>query len=187
MITFAALKETTTRRGNKSSLFYFLSLEAFFIEEKINSLLSEKFQEEEFRDCFLVDFRLHTNDKLEIFVDSDSGLTFDKCRRISRYLEAVIEEENWFGEKYTLDVSSPGLGRPLKLKRQYQKNVGRQLEVTLIDGDVKTGVLKEVKEEAILLEEIITVKQGKKKKKMEVTRELPFENIKKTMVVISFK
>ncbi len=162
-------------------------MEAFFIEEKINSLLAAKFQEEDFQDCFLVGFELHKNDKLEIFVESDSALTFDKCRRISRYLEAYIDEENWFGEKYILEVSSPGLSQPLKLKRQYRKNVGRRVEVTLNNDEVKTGVLTKVEEGAITLEDTVTVKEGKKKKKMEVSFELPFEDIKKTMVVISFK
>ena len=174
-------------RGNISSLFYFIHLEVFFIEEKINHLLAEKFQEEDFADCFLVNIDLHKDNKLEVFVDSDSGLSLGKCQKISRYLEGFIDGENWLGEKYTLEVSSPDLTRPLKLKRQYKKNIGRSLEITLSDDTIKTAELKEVGEEGIKVEEIVVVKEGKKKKKMVVLTELPFDNIKKTMVVISFK
>ncbi len=110
-----------------------------------------------------------------------------KCQKVSRYLESYIDEGNWLGEKYTLEVSSPGLSKPLKLKRQYKKNIGRQLDVTLEDGTGKIGELKAVAESSITLEEQVVVKEGKKKKKMVVQTELPFDKIKKTLVVISFK
>ena len=162
-------------------------MDAFFIEEKINHLLAAKFQEENFTDCFLVGAELLKDNKLEVYVDSDTGLSLGKCQKISRYLESYIDEENWLGEKYTLEVSSPDLTRPLKLKRQYKKNVGRSLEMTLADGTVKTAQLIEAGEEAIKVEELVVIKEGKKKKKMLVQTELPFENIKKALVVISFK
>jgi len=161
-------------------------LNAFFLEEKINELLAAKFQEDAFQDCFLVELNLHGTNKLEVFLDCDSGLTFDKCRQISRHLESYIDEEGWFGEKYTLEVSSPGLTRPLKLNRQYRKNIGRKVEVTLIDGTIKTGTLKAAGETDITIEETVITKEGKKKKTVEVQTELPFEEIKKTKIVISF-
>lgn len=161
-------------------------MNAFFLEEKINELLAAKFQEDAFQDCFLVELNLHGTNKLEVFLDCDSGLTFDKCRQISRHLESYIDEEGWFGEKYTLEVSSPGLTRPLKLNRQYRKNIGRKVEVTLIDGTIKTGTLKAAGETDITIEETVITKEGKKKKTVEVQTELPFEEIKKTKIVISF-
>ncbi len=162
-------------------------MEVFFIEEKINHLLAAKFQEEDFADCFLVGLELHKGNKLEVFIDSDSRLSLAKCQKVSRYLESYIDEENWLGEKYTLEVSSPGLSKPLKLKRQYKKNIGRQLDVTLNDGTGKIGELKSVSESSITLEEQVVVKDGKKKKRMVIQAELPFDEIKKTLVVISFK
>ena len=74
------------------------------LEEKIVELLEEKFKEEEFTDCFLIDIKLHKHNKLDIFLDSDTGITFRKCQRISRYLESFIDEEGWLGEKYVLEV-----------------------------------------------------------------------------------
>lgn len=161
-------------------------MDTFFLEEKIHELLAAKFQEEAFQDCFLVEFNLHGTNKLEVFLDCDSGLTFEKCRQISRYLESYIDQEGWLGEKYILEVSSPGLTRPLKLKRQYHKNIGRKVEVTLNDGSTKTGILKAAGDTAITVEETVTTKEGKKKKQTAVQTELPFEQIKKTKIVISF-
>ncbi|MCI5083126.1 MAG: ribosome assembly cofactor RimP [Saprospiraceae bacterium] len=156
------------------------------IEEKITELLEEKFKEEEFADCFLIEIKLHKHNKLDIFLDSDSGITFQKCQRISRYLESYLDEEGWLGEKYVLEVSSPGLTRPLKLKRQYKKNIGRKVEVNLHEGKPIAGQLVEVNEEAIVLEKEMTIKEGKKKRKEMVQIPIPFENIKKTVVTISF-
>lgn len=171
------------RRGNLCSLF--LILMDIVIEHKIESLLQEKFQEEEFADCFLIEVKHHAN-KLEVFIESDSGVTFDKCRQISRYLEGYLDTEGWLGEKYILEVSSPGVGRPLKLLRQYPLNIGRKVEVSLKEGKPKTGLLKAVNDGSIVLEEKVRVKEGKKKKTKVVETVIPFDQITKTVVKISF-
>lgn len=156
------------------------------IEAKIRDLLSTKFQEEEYQDCFLVELKLHQSHKLEVFIDSDSGLTHTKCQRISRYLESFIDEEQWLGEKYILEVSSPGIGKALKLKRQYKKNIGRRIEVNFHEGKPQTGNLIAVTEDEITIEYEITVKEGKKKRKEMTQRVIPFETIKKTVVKVVF-
>lgn len=153
---------------------------------KIEALLLEKFKEEGFEDCFLVEIRLHDNHKLEVFVDSDSSITYDKCRVISRYLEKHIEEGKWLGDKYILEVSSPGITRPLKFARQYKKNEGRTVKVKLKDGKKEEGLLKSVSETEIVLEQKVRVKEGKKKKTQILQTPIPFDNIKETIVKISF-
>jgi len=163
-----------------------MAVDAFFIEEKIHELLAAKFAEEGFQDCFLVEFHHSATNKLEVFVDCDSGLTLEKCQKISRYLEHYFDEEGWLGESYTLEVSSPGLGKPLKLQRQYVKNVGRKVEVTLKDGSIKTGPLTAAGTTSFTIQEAQTVLEGKKKKKVEVSTEIPYEEVKRTMIVISF-
>ena len=75
------------------------------IEDKITKLLDEKFKEEEFQDCFLVEIKLHEHNKLDVFIDADSGINFVKCRRISRYLESFIDEEGWLGEMTEFSIS----------------------------------------------------------------------------------
>jgi ribosome maturation factor RimP len=157
------------------------------IEEKIKILLAEKFVEPEFSDCFLVDMTLNKT-TLELFLDSDSGMTFEKCQRISRALEATIDAEKWLGEEYTLEVSSPGISRPLKFPRQYKKNIGRTLELMLVNEDsIKTGILKDVTDEHIIVEFTTKVKEGKKNRTDIQQLTVPYDTIKKAIIKISFK
>ena len=159
------------------------------IEPKIKELLDAKFQEEEFQDCFIVEIKHNpTNNKLEVFIDSDNSLTFQTCQQISRYLEGFIDEEQWLGEKYVLEVSSPGINKPLKLKRQYLKNIGRQVKITFKtkDQEPKLGQLKAADDEKIILEEEIIVKDKNKKRKELIDTEIPYTDISKTVVQIVF-
>jgi len=156
------------------------------MEGKVRKLLEEKFKEEEFADCFLVATELGKKNKLEIFVDSDSGMTFQKCRDLSRYLETFIDEEKWLGEKYTLEVSSPGITRPLKFERQYRKNIGRTLSIKRKDGTKKEGVLNGVSDTEITIEGKEKIKEGKKKKTVIVASIIPFADIKEAKVKITF-
>ena len=157
-------------------------------EDKIEVLLEKLFAEDEdFQHCFLVDMKLGINNKLEVFVDSDTGIKFEECQKISRYLESFIDAEGWLGEKYVLEVSSPGVMNPLKMPRQYPKNIGRKLEVTTQSGENTEGTLTEVKEDGIVLEYKVREKVGKKKVTKTIQTEIPFADITKAVVQISFK
>lgn len=178
-------KEGTTR----FPLFYaWIEKRSIVIEEKIRDLLEEKFQEEDYADCFIVEVKYNTaNKKLQAFVDSDSSMTFRKCQRLSRFLESYIDEGNWLGEKYTLEVSSPGVDRPLQLVRQYKKNIGRRLEVLIESDDKKhKGTLIKADDQKIVLQFDMTRKQGKKKIKETVEQEIPYNQINKAVVKITF-
>ncbi len=166
--------------------FYCVPISVNVVEERVTDLLEEKFQEPDFADCFIIEIKLHANQKLEVFVDSDSGMNFAKCQQISRYLESYIDEGNWLGEKYTLEVSSPGVGRPLKLARQYRNNIGRKLEVQQKDGNSQTGTLIAADDQRITLEEKVRVKDGKRKKTEVVQTSIPLEDIAKAVVKITF-
>lgn len=156
------------------------------MEETITNLLESYFStEEEFQDCFVVDVN-HSNKKVEVFVDSDSGMTFAKCQRISRYLESYLDEAKPLGEEYILDVSSPGVDRPLKFHRQYLKNVGRTLEVTTTEGESYTGVLKAATPTEVTLEAKQRVQEGKRKKTVVEDITIATDAIKKSIVKISF-
>lgn len=157
------------------------------METKIYDLLEEKFAEEEFTDCFLIELKLHANHKLEVFIDSDTGVTFDRCQKISRYLEAHLDEEGWLGDSYTLEVSSPGVSRPLQLPRQYPKHIGRKLKVRMEDGSELEGPLLEVTADHIVLEHRVVQVEGKKKKHIKVSSEIPYSAIKGALVQVSFK
>ncbi len=126
--------------------------------------------------------------KITILVDSDEGITIQECTSISRRLAKQLEELEVFTEAYTLEVSSPGLDQPLQLPRQYQKNVGRNLKVTLKTGEVVSGKLMEAGDESIK----ISLPEPKKKPKVPIEASLMEKSIdlaaiSKAMIEISFK
>ncbi|MEY4702971.1 MAG: hypothetical protein RIR96_868 [Bacteroidota bacterium] len=134
-------------------------------------------------DMFLVDIRIKPTNNFKIFLDAESGLGIEKCIKINRALYKQMEEAGWYPEgDFSLEVSSPGLDEPLKLFRQYQKNVGRNVEVILLDGSKKEGLMSHVTEEQITL----TYTEGKGKKAVEIIVEIPFSEIKQTKVQIKF-
>ena len=134
--------------------------------------------------------------KVTILLDSDTGITIDECATISRQLGGQMDESNFFGDSpFTLEVSSPGVDFPLTFRRQYVRNVGRQLTVTLADGGIRKGRLESVADDYIVLDiEPEKVSKTKKKKEALLTAEvptgptpIPFEQIKKSNVDVSFK
>lgn len=156
------------------------------MEEHITGMLEEMFAtSEDFTDCFVVDVN-QSNTKLEIFVDADSSMTFRKCQRISRFVEAYLDEEQPLGEKYTLNVSSPGVTRPLKFHRQYVKNVGRKMEVTTEDGEKHSGIMTTAETDHLVLEAKVRIKEGKRKKTVVQETKISYADIKKAIVKISF-
>lgn len=155
--------------------------------DKITTLLEEKYaQDEAFADCFTVELELKSGPKLLVFADSDAGMTFEKCQKLSRYLESHLDTNGWLGEKYVLEVSSPGIGRPLKFLRQYQKNIGRKVEVTLVDKTRQVGLLKAAETSHLTLEQTQVSKEGKKKITAQVELPISFEQIEKTVVKLDF-
>ncbi len=158
------------------------------VTERITQLLTEKYTTDEaFADCFTVAVELKPGQKLFVFADSDSGMTFEKCQKLSRYLEQFLDANDWLGTTYLLEVSSPGISRPLQFTRQYPRNIGRTLEVTLRDKTVQTGMLKAADEVQIVLEQEVIQLEGKKKKKVQIETPILFEQIEKAIVKISFK
>ncbi|MEM6801984.1 MAG: hypothetical protein AAF696_11310, partial [Bacteroidota bacterium] len=81
---------------------------------------------------------------LSIKVDTDKGISLAECAKISRNVGRELEEEESFSDQYLLEVSSPGVGHPLKLHRQYTKNVNRHLSVITMAGTIEKGLLKAV-------------------------------------------
>ncbi len=155
------------------------------IEETVTAWLKEKLAEESFRSCFIVDVK-YQHHKLEIFLDSDDRLDLEMCSQISRWLGHKLEEANTIDEHYTLEVSSTGLDRPLKLYRQYVKNTGREVELFLKDGRKLEGKLSEVKPDMITLQSEIIERENKKKVKKTIDTIIAFEDIFKTFIKIKF-
>ncbi|MEP7268328.1 MAG: hypothetical protein ABI844_11945 [Saprospiraceae bacterium] len=155
------------------------------IEETVTAWLGEKFTEESFKECFIIEVKYHAH-RLEIYLDSDGRLDLDMCSQISRWLAHKIEEANMIDEHYTIEVSSSGLDRPLKLMRQYFKNIGRAVDIHMKDGRKLEGILTEVKPDMIIIKQEIIEKEGKKKVKKSLDTIILLEDIQKTFIQIKF-
>lgn len=132
---------------------------------------------------FLVDIRIKPTNNIKLFLDGDQGITVEKCIVINRALYKQLEGSGLFpDDDFSLEVSSPGLDEPLKLFRQYTKNVGRPVEVLLKDGVKIEGKMTEAREDAITVEET----RGKNKKKEIIQHQVPFDSIKSTKIQITF-
>lgn len=158
------------------------------LENMINGLL------EEMPGYFLVQIRIKPTNNIKVFLDGDSGITIETCIKINRRLYTVIEEQQLFPDgDFSLEVSSPGVGEPLLMKRQYVKNIGRWVRVEALPGSSLTseaeeavtgleGELKAVNEAGIELE----TTTGKGKKLQVKQYHVLFSNIKSTSVQIKF-
>ena len=147
------------------------------LERKMEALISAE------PGLFLVEVKIKPTNNIKVFIDGDQGVSIEKLVQFNRKLYKEIEENNLFPNgDFSLEVSSPGLEEPLKLHRQYVKNIGRFVEVTETEGDKKEGKLVSATEQAIILEE----QKGKGKKIEIVQYTIPFENIKTTKIQIKF-
>ena len=134
-------------------------------------------------DCFLVDIWIKPTNNIRVALDADGGLAIEKCVSLNRRLYKQIEEAALYPDgDFSLEVSSPGLDEPLKMRRQYVKNINRSVEVLQLDGKITEGVLTAVNENEIEVAETI----GKNKKKELVQHIIPFTNIKSTKIQIKF-
>jgi ribosome maturation factor RimP len=115
--------------------------------------------------------------------ERDNGITIEKCVIINRKLYKLIEETALYPEgDFSLEISSPGVDEPLKLNRQFIKNIGRSLEVILNDGAIKEGKLLAATETDITIE----TTEGKGKKMVVEQVLITIENIKSAVVQIKF-
>jgi len=132
-------------------------------------------------DMFVTNLQIEPGNNIKLFLDADEGLNVQKSVSINRQLVTQIDELGWYPNgDYSLEVSSPGVDEPLRSIRQYKKNIGRTLAVTNMEDLEQIGVLKAVTEVGISLE----VKINKKKETALV--EVPFENIKQSIVQVIF-
>lgn len=147
------------------------------VEEKIKALLEGE------PDLFLVGIRIKPTNNVKVFIDGDQGVNIEKLIYYNRKLYKEIEGSGLFpGDDFSLEVSSPGLDEPLKIYRQYLKNIGRYVEVTDYEGVKKEGKMVSITDQELVLEEV----KGKGKKMEVVKHTIPFEKIKTTIIQIKF-
>ena len=121
---------------------------------------------------FIVDVAVMAGNAIRIQVDRPEGISIDECVEISRFLNGQLDRDV---EDYSLEVSSPGADSPFRVKQQYDKNIGRKVEITLLDGSRLEGILGNVLERSVILKV-----KGKE-------NEILLEEIKKAKAIISFK
>ncbi|MEP6597776.1 MAG: ribosome assembly cofactor RimP [Ginsengibacter sp.] len=134
-------------------------------------------------DVFLVEVKIIPGNNIKVFLDADEGITIEKCIKINRALYNQIEGSELFPNgDFSLEVSSPGIDEPLKLHRQYKKNIGRAIEVTMNEGTKKEGKLILVNDDEIVIEE----KTGQGKKIVIKTTNILFNQVNHTKVLVTF-
>ncbi|HEX2394450.1 MAG TPA: ribosome assembly cofactor RimP [Bacteroidales bacterium] len=138
------------------------------------------------RNLFLIEANVRPGNKIVVYIDSMKGVTLDECIAVSRYLENRLDRTV---EDFELEVSSPGLDKPLKLPVQFEKNTGRILDIVKTDGIKISGKLHGISDGVIRIETDVVFKDqatGKKKTERRV-QEIKQDEIKTAKVVISVK
>ncbi len=147
------------------------------IEQQVNQVLESE------PSHFLVEVRIKPTNNVKVFIDGDQGIPLSSLIGYNRKLYSMLEESGMFpNDDFSLEVSSPGLDEPLKLKRQYKKNEGRYVEVFLKDDRKVEGKLIRVREDGVEVE----TEAGKGKKKEIKQENIPFDEINKTKIQIKF-
>ena len=146
------------------------------VESRIIELLAEM------PGYFLVEVSIRPTNNIKVFVDADQGAAIDQLSKINRALYKWIEENLFPNGDFSIEVSSPGLDEPLKLERQYLKNIGRFVEVLMKNGIKKEGKLLSASENEIVVEE----QKGHGKKRELIEHTILKQEIKTTKVQIKF-
>lgn len=137
------------------------------------------------KDLYLVDLKISAGDDITVILDGDEGLSLQDCLDASRAIEFNLDREE---HDFSLQVMSPGLSEPLKLPRQFKKNMGREIEVLLNSDEKIQGEVVAVDDEKVTL--VLRYRRpkliGKGKEDVVENKEIPYTDIKKALVVIKF-
>lgn len=152
-------------------------------KKKIERLLEDFLENRE--DLFLIDLKISANDDVTIVLDGDEGVTLQDCLDASRAVEFNMDRE---AHDFSLQVMSAGLSEPLSRPRQFKKNIGRPLEIILLNDIRIEGELTKVEEDSItlLLRYRKPKEVGKGKIDVEEEKIIHFQDIKKALVTIKF-
>jgi len=142
-------------------------------------------------EVYVVDIALHRSKRsiLTVLVDTDKGIVLPEITAINRAISRYLDEEDPLEFAFNLEVSSPGIGKPLKIDRQYVRHIGRDLKVKLKDGSLVKGRLVSAEANGIVLQTDSKAKAAKKPVAAEgeiFKRSIPFSDILETIVTISF-
>ena len=147
------------------------------IEEIVQSRIADT-------DFFLVDVKVDTQNNITVTLDSPEGISVDACVLMSQYIESQLDREV---EDFALEVSSPGVGQPLKVLQQYTKILNGTVEVLLNSGIKLNGILRDANAEGILLEYEAKEKPEGTKRPVKVVKTEPYafseiKSVKETII-----
>ena len=151
--------------------------------ERVQELVDQYLATRE--DLFLIELKISADSNITVIIDGDQSVSLQDCLDVSRAVEFQLDREE---HDFSLQVMSPGLSEPMKLPRQFAKNIGRELDVLLNDDTKIQGELKIVGEDSITLELKYRRPKlvGKGKEDVIEDRIIPLTEIKKALVVIKF-
>ena len=132
-------------KGTKSPLFLYFILRFKMNQTKVLDLVNEALALN--KSLYLIDLSISTTNKIQVTVDGDDGVPLSECIRISRNVEHNFDREE---EDFSLEVSTPDIAHPLKVKRQYIKNINRILKIKTSEQEFE-GTLVEADEDKIVL------------------------------------
>jgi ribosome maturation factor RimP len=163
-------------------------MEQEVVKQKIAEWLAPLLEE---KNLFLVDVRISMGRKIEVFADSDTGITIEECAVISRFLEKHLDGSGIVPDNYILESSSPGMSNALRVPRQYKKRIGRIFEIDKNDGAHIEATLLKADDEQITLQEILPELKKKDKKKGAKEEEpkefvVKYTDIKKAVLQFKF-
>ncbi len=131
-------------------------------------------------DKYIADIQVKTGNIITVVIDGDSPVIIKDCIKLSKFIEGRLDRDT---EDYELRVTSFGADKPLKLKRQYKKNIGREFNIVLDDETRLTGKLITVDEDQITVIKKDDKRKGRKPEEVKIS----FNDIKEATVVLSFK
>jgi len=178
VVTIFAPKLKEKMQGTNCPLFLYYRMN----QQKVRDLVDEALAEN--NSLFLIKLEFLANNKIFVEIDGDQGISLEEIIRVSRNVEHNLDREE---EDFALEVTSPDISEPLKVKRQYVKNIGRILKVTTSTENIE-GTLKEVKENEIVLTWKAREPKPVGKGKVTVNKEATvlYEDIKQAKVKIVF-
>ncbi len=151
-------------------------------KEKVSGLLIEGLLEKP--SIFLTDLTITDSFKIIVTLDGDTGVTLQDCIDISRAIENNLDREE---QDFSLEVASAGVGSPLKMARQYKKNVGRTLIVKLATATIEAELVGAHDNFIILSWKAREPKKiGKGKETIQKNQEIPYTEIKEAIVTVTF-
>lgn len=151
------------------------------IEHIVKNILINQIDKFDDSAIFYVNCKISTDNRISVFIDSMNYVAINDCVKLSKLIEEQLDREK---EDFELLVSSAGMDQPFMVRKQYNKNKGKQIKLKISDGKELKGILMEINDSSIVLKQ--KDKKSKKKNESFIETEIKFEEIKEAKLVITF-